>query len=147
MVPGQRLGVAVLANMHNSAVPYAIAFAMADRVLGRDGRAWAEEYLALQRRLGPPPLAAPASPLTAPTPESVGVYAHPVLGRAALSLIGGRLQFEYGALRGWTDDVTIAWQRSDMAAVLGSGRVSVQDEGSKLLLEAGGERVEFTRIR
>ena len=147
MMPDQRLGVAVLTNMHNSALPYALAFAIADRVLGREGTAWADNYLAAERRLGPPPMASPSSPLTALAPESAGEYDHPVLGRATVSIVEGRLQFTYGTLSGIIDGTTITWQRSDMAAVLGPGRVSLQAAGTGLLLEAGGERAEFTRVR
>jgi len=147
MMPDQRLGVAVLTNMHNSALPYALAFAIADRVLGREGRAWADEYLAVERRLGPPPLGAPSSPATALAATSAGTYEHPVYGRATVSLAEGRLRFEYGTLRGVIDGTTVIWQRSDMAAVLGPGRATLQDGETKLLLETGGERVEFTRVR
>ncbi len=148
MIPNARLGVAILTNMHNSTLPYATAFSLVDRVLGRTGRDWAGDFRAAERKLGPPSLP-PASPDTvAPDATSAGEYEHPVYGRARLSITEtGAMQFEYGTLRGALDGTTVTWTRSDMRAVLGPGRVSIQGATSGLLLYAGGERIAFTRVR
>ena len=58
-----------------------------------------------------------------------------------------RLMFTYGTLAGTLSGTTVTWQRTDMAAVLGPGRLSVHGGGATLVLEAGGERIEFTRVR
>lgn len=149
LVPGRRLGVAVLANVHNSAAPTAIAYGIVDRVLGRTPRNWIGEYAALEARMVPPPLPAAPPDMTGPTAAAGGTYEHPVFGRATLDERDGRLTFTYGTLTGAIDGTRVTWTRSDMAAVLGAGRISVRDEAgsARLLLEVAGERVEFTRIR
>lgn len=149
MAPQLRLGVAVLTNMHNSGAPLAIAYSVADRFLGRPARGWLDEYAALEAKMGPPPLPAAPAGLAAPGPASVGTYEHPVFGRASVSERSGGLQFTYGSLSGVIDGTAVSWRRSDMAAVLGPGRIGVRQDGQRtmLLLEAGGERFEFTRVQ
>jgi CubicO group peptidase (beta-lactamase class C family) len=145
MAPQQRLGVAVLTNMHNSAVPYALAYSVADRLLERPPRDWVKEYKTLEARMGPPALASPGTALEAPGAAAAGEYEHPVYGRARLSTEKDRLVFSYGTLSGAIDGTTVTWRRSDMAAVLGSSRLSIS--GATLVLEAAGERIEFARLR
>ena len=77
MAPQTKLGIAVLTNMHNSAAPYAVAWSVADRLLGRSDHEWAGEYRRLEARLGPPPL--PAAPaLEAVGAAAAGEYEHPI---------------------------------------------------------------------
>jgi hypothetical protein len=61
----------------------------------------------------------------------------------------GGLVFTYGTLSGVVVDTTVTWTRSDMAAVLGAGRLSLRTEADakRLVLETAGERFEFTRVR
>jgi CubicO group peptidase (beta-lactamase class C family) len=147
MVPRQRLGIAVLTNMHNSSLPYALAYTVADRLLDRPARDWTTEYKTLESRLGPPALANPATTLEAAAVASAGEYEHPVYGRVRLAAVDGRLVLSYGTLSGAVEGTTVKWLRSDMAAVLGPGRLSMTGAGSTLVLEAAGERFEFTRVR
>jgi hypothetical protein len=147
MAPQPRLGIAVLTNMHNSALPYALAYSVADRILDRPARDWIKEYKALESRLGPPALGSPAAGLEPPGASAAGEYDHPVYGRARLSEEKGRLVFSYGTLSGAIEGTAVSWLRTDMAAVLGPGRLSVAGSGSTLVLEAAGERIEFTRVR
>ena len=147
MAPQHRLGIAVLTNMHNSALPYALAYSVADRILDRPSRDWTAEYKTLEPRMGPPALAKPAAVLEAATPSAAGEYEHALYGRVRLAPVDGRLVFSYGNLTGALDGTTVSWQRTDMAAVLGPGRLSVTSGGSTIVLEAAGERFEFTRVR
>ena len=55
--------------------------------------------------------------------------------------------FSYGTLSGEIQASTVNWLRTDMAAVLGPGRTSIGGSGATLVLEAAGERIEFTRVR
>ena len=145
MLPQQRSGIAVLTNMHNSALPYALAYTAGDALLGRPSRDWARDFKAHEARLGPPPLP-PAPNAVAPTPADAGEYEHALYGRARLALSGDRLTFSYGTLSGVLTGTSVAWQRSDMTALLGAARLSMGASQS-LVLEAAGERFEFARVR
>jgi CubicO group peptidase (beta-lactamase class C family) len=149
LVPQQRIGVAVLTNVHQSAAPTAIAYTVIDRLLGRTAHDYTSEYAEIETRRTTPVLAAPAAPLTAAGADAVGDYEHPLYGRAALSMERGGLVFTYGTLSGVVVDTTVTWTRSDMAAVLGAGRLSLRTEADakRLVLETAGERFEFTRVR
>jgi hypothetical protein len=133
--------------MHNSALPHAVAYSVADRLLDRPARDWVAEYKALESRLGPPALGSPAAGLEPPAVTSAGEYDHAVYGRARLSVEKGQLVFSYGTLSGAIAGTAVTWFRSDMTAVLGPSRLSVTAGGSALVLETAGERVEFTRLR
>ena len=142
MVPQQKMGVAVPTNMHNSTLPHAIAYSAGDALLGRPPRDWSAEFKALKGRLGPPPIA-PAQGLVAATPAEAGDYDHPLYGSARLEAQDGRLVFTYGTLSG----TAVSWLRTDMTALLGPGRLSVGTARASLVLEGGGERFEFARLR
>jgi CubicO group peptidase (beta-lactamase class C family) len=145
MLPQRRSGIAVLTNMHNSALPYALAYTVGDALLGRPSRDWARDYKTQEARMGPPPLP-PASSAVAPTATDAGEYEHALYGRARLTSTGDRLTFSYGTLSGVVTGTSVTWQRSDMAALLGPGRVSISAAQS-LVLDAAGERFEFARVR
>lgn len=145
MLPQRRDGIAILTNMHNSALPYALAFTAGDALLGRPARDWAQEFKTQEARMGPPAL--PAAPnAVAPAPTDAGEYEHPLYGRARLALAGDRLTFSYGTLSGVLNGSSVTWQRSDMAALLGPARLSIGPSQS-LVLETAGERFEFARVR
>ena len=145
MLQRERSVIAILTNMHNSALPYALAYTVGDALLGRPSRDWVRDYKAQEARMGPPPLP-PAPSAVAPTAADAGEYEHAMYGRARLTSTGDRLTFSYGTLSGVLTGSSVTWQRSDMAALLGPGRVSIGGAQS-LVLEAAGERFEFARVR
>lgn len=153
--PSQKLGVAVVTNMNNSMMPWAMAYAVADAYAGRPARDWSAHYQAAERARD----AAQAKQMPVAVEGAVdaaqwsATYTSPVYGVLRIVESEGRLELQYGpalraTLRPVANGVAAFW-RPDVLAVVGPSllRLSTRGTDSLLTLQLGGDTIEFTRAR
>jgi hypothetical protein len=154
-LPDQKLGIAVVTNMNNSLLPWAIAHGVADAYLGGPSRDWNAHFLAAERARDA--AAARAAPVAAPaalTPADwAGVWNHPVYGDVTIAT-DGPIELRYGPsmkgiLSAAEGGAAVTWQRSDLRAVLGVSAARLVDRSGvrTLQLVFGGDTFEFARAR
>jgi hypothetical protein len=124
LLPEERIGVAILANLQLEAPPYWILYPLLDELLGVEPVDRTEPYRRMMEQVreavAATPPRAPGSPPSLPLNAYAGVYDHPALGTAEVTIAGGRLAVGLGNLRGllepwhfdtfradWTD---LAWR-------------------------------------
>jgi len=158
MLPQEKLGVAVLTNMHNTLMPWAIAHAVADTVAPGPvpARDWTAHFLSAERardtaaaKQRPQPGAGKLDP-----GRWVGTWTSPIYGDVLIGAGSDGLELSYGPnLRATIgplgDDAVATWRRSDILAVVGPSmlRQATRDGVARLQLVLGGDTLEFTRSR
>ncbi len=99
LLPWQRVGVAVLANLDKSLMPVALAYTLADVALGGADRDWDAHFQKVEaERDAVPPLPAGATP-TLPLDRYAGTYSDPAFGEATVAVEGAGLVFSWAAFR------------------------------------------------
>ncbi len=155
MQPDAKLGVAVLTNMHNTMLPWAIAQSVADLYGGRTGRDWVAHFQraeaqrdAAQAKATPNVTADPVDP----APWS-GTWTSPTYGDLTITSGPDGTSLQYGpSLRATLRSVAgggvaAVWSRSDVLAVLGPSllRTAARGTETRLALTLGGDTVEFVK--
>lgn len=99
VLPEQKVGVAVLANLDRTLMPVALAYALADLALGGPARDWDAHFKKVEAdRDAVPPLPAGATP-GLPLERYAGTYREPAFGEATVTVEGDRLVFAWGRFR------------------------------------------------
>jgi len=162
LVPEERLGVAVLANLEGTLLPEALAFWIIDRCLGRPERDWTAAFLTLLRRERERRNAARRRRAAArvrgthpslPLKNYVGRYADDYYGNAIVVHRRARLFLRYGRtfagpLAHWHYD-TFSFQpirHPGMPAMLATFQLNPQGGVEALRLGADPETIRFVRM-
>jgi CubicO group peptidase (beta-lactamase class C family) len=103
LVPDRNAGIAVLDNLNLAPFPEAVRAYYVEKLLGRAPEADLREIAARGERITKLFAATPPPPnpgkFNGSLRDLVGVYANDYYGRCAISLVGGRLQAEFGPAR------------------------------------------------
>lgn len=156
MLPGEKLGVAVLTNMHNTLLPWAIAHQVADAYLGGGTRDWTSYFLDAERARNQAAARQRPARGTSPIDSSawLGEWRSQIYGTVTVSLREGEPWLAYGSaleahlVAGTTAaDAVALWKRSDLDAVLGPTAVKriVRNGQAVLAINFGGDIAEFTK--
>jgi CubicO group peptidase (beta-lactamase class C family) len=154
--PDLKLGVAVVTNMHNTMMPWAMAYSIADAFAGRPARNWTAHFQSAERARDAAQLKQTPVAIDGSVDGSVwrGNYASPVYGSLRIVDTDGRLELQYGpalraTLRPVANGVAAFWQRSDILAVIGPSLLRTSTRGTDvvLALQLGGDTIEFIRAR
>jgi CubicO group peptidase (beta-lactamase class C family) len=158
MMPNEKLGIAVLTNMHNTLLPWAIAHTVADAYGGGGRGAWDAYFLEAERsRSAAQARQAPKAGTGELDASSwVGTWDSPVYGPLTITSADGRVSLRYGpSLSGdlapgaTASDAVLTWQRSDVLAVLGPSALKRSTRGtdSVLSINLAGDVAEFVKVK
>lgn len=127
MIPAERIGVVVIANLNSSNLQQAITYRVLDALMGLPARDWAGEYLAVSKR-GDVRAAAQARELEASRVKNtkpslalaqyVGSYTSDVYGDVRVAMENGKLVLRYSDdytadLEHWHHDTfAVKWRRA-----------------------------------
>jgi CubicO group peptidase (beta-lactamase class C family) len=158
MVPEERLGVVILANLNPSSIDEAIMFRVFDHYLGGVGRDWSAEMLAGTRRLAEEARAArvqrDSQQITGTSPSLplsgyVGTYADSAYGEFRIAERGDDLTVEWGIrvgnLQHWHyDTFRVIWRYPRAGPTLVTFTLGSQGTVEELGIDGVGE---FQRVR
>jgi CubicO group peptidase (beta-lactamase class C family) len=155
ILPDRKLGIAVVTNMNNSLLPWAIAHGVADAYLGEPARDWNAHFQVAERaRDAANARFAPiASSAALNAVDWSGVWSHPVYGDVTITA-DGSIELRYGPsmtgiLSAAEGGAAVTWQRTDLRAVIGQSAARLVDRNGirTLQLVFGGDTIEFSRAR
>lgn len=147
LIPGERTGVAVLVNMNQSALPYAVFYSIVDAALGRAARDWGGEFLAVEKRMRPAD-APPDTGRIAEPARLAGHYVHPCYGSFDVSESSGRLIARYGTESArlvplGAEVFGVRWETPSLRVLAPTARLTFAP--SSLSLDVGTGPIAFTR--
>ncbi|HEX6308639.1 MAG TPA: serine hydrolase [Longimicrobiales bacterium] len=153
MVPSERIGVVVIANLSTSNLQQALVYRVIDALLGLPARDWSAEYLALARRNdGRERQADERIPNTRPSLDLsayAGTYSNELYGAARVSHADGRLVLEYAPdyvadLEHWHHDTFRAtWRRPGLGRAFVTFALDRRARAARMELDGFGE---FRRV-
>ena len=151
LIPEERLGVAVLANVHGNPLPWSLTYSLTDHVLQLQDAGWVERYAAVHRALQEA-TGGPDRTATAPLPDDcLGTYTNPAYGDLVVSSSSaGALATLHGVeltlTPGDADTVTAwhAFHRRQMSGVFSREADGVVT-AVELALEPESAALRFTR--
>lgn len=154
MVPSERIGVVVIANLSTSNLQQAVMYRVIDALLGLPERDWSAEYLALGRRNagGSGRAEDERIPNTRPSlelPSYAGTYENELYGDARILHQDGHLVLEYAPdyvadLEHWHHDTFRAtWRRPGLGRTFVTFSLDRRARAARLELDGFGE---FRRV-
>lgn len=99
LLPRQRFGVAVLANKDRTLMPVALAYTLADAVLGGPARDWDAHFQRVEAERDAVPPLPPGATAALPPERYAGAYTDPAFGEATVTVERGKLVFAWGRFR------------------------------------------------
>lgn len=159
LLPEERIGVAILANLQLEVPPYWILYPLLDVLLGVEPIDRTEPFRGLMEQVreavAVAPPRTPDSPPSLPIEAYAGVYDHPAIGSVEVTIAGDRLAFGLGGMEAplepWHVDTFRAdWTDRAWRAAAGPGWVTfhLDREAAAVSLElvaVPGERWRFDR--
>ena len=99
LLPRQRVGVAVLANLDRTLMPVALAYTLADVALGGPARDWDAHFMKVEAERDAVSPLPPGAAAGLPLDRYAGTYSDPAFGEATVGTDVGRLVFAWGRFR------------------------------------------------